>query len=307
MGLKQILRAIALGCLAAGAAFLVNRLVLDAFDPLASVYPKIGAPVVEELLKASYIVWLIRRNRLGFMVDAAIFGFAVGAGFSAVENIYYLHSLSIENLFLWTVRGFGTAVMHGTSTAIVGILSRNCAERRSSRGARVFLPGLGVALAIHMFYNLSLLPPVILTGLLIIGLPVTMAAIFLRSERSLHQWLGVGFDEDVDMLRTVVSGHLLETNVGTYLKSLRRSFDAEVVADMLCYLRIQLELAVRAKADLLKREAGFEVVPDPEVNARLAELRYLERSIGRTGRLALAPLLPRGGRDLWQLRLLGYE
>jgi len=40
------------------------------------------------------------------------------------------------------------------------------------------------------------------------------------------------------------------------------------------------------------------------VRERLAELRYLEGSIGRTGLLALKPLLRQGTRDLWQVYFL---
>ena len=38
------------------------------------------APVTEEILKALVVVWMFRTHRIGFLVDGAIFGFAVGAG-----------------------------------------------------------------------------------------------------------------------------------------------------------------------------------------------------------------------------------
>ena len=47
------------------------------------------------------------------MIDAAIYGFAVGAGFAFIENIYYLHSLEHHKIVVWIIRGLGTAVMHG--------------------------------------------------------------------------------------------------------------------------------------------------------------------------------------------------
>jgi hypothetical protein len=37
----------------------------------------------------------------------------------------------------------------------------------------------------------------------------------------------------------------------------------------------------------------------------LDELRFLERSIGRTGRGALRPILQMSRRDLWQIYTLG--
>jgi hypothetical protein len=73
---------------------------------------------------------------------------------------------------------------------------------------------------------------------------------------------------------------------------------------MLCLLRIQAELAIRAKGLLLAREAGLAVPIGEDVRANLRELRYLEKSIGRTGLLALKPVLPQTARDLWQVNLL---
>ena len=73
---------------------------------------------------------------------------------------------------------------------------------------------------------------------------------------------------------------------------------------MLCYLRLHGELALRAKGMLLMRESGIDDQLDDETRAKLAELEYLERSIGRSGQLALRPLLLVTGKDLWQLRWL---
>ena len=53
------------------------------------------------------------------------------------------------------------------------------------------------------------------------------------------------------------------------------------------------------------REHVFEVAVDDEIHAKLEEMTYLERSIGPTGRRALAPLLHPTSREHWQLTLLG--
>jgi hypothetical protein len=39
----------------------------------------------------------------------------------------------------------------------------------------------------------------------------------------------------------------------------------------------------------------------------LEELVYLEKSIGRTGMLAIAPLLSQTPRDLWEMRRLAMK
>jgi hypothetical protein len=73
---------------------------------------------------------------------------------------------------------------------------------------------------------------------------------------------------------------------------------------MLCLLRIHLELSIRAKGLLIARSVGVDVEPDESVRANLQELKYLERSLGPTGRLAVLPLRRTSSRDLWQIMLL---
>ncbi|MEE9288941.1 MAG: hypothetical protein V3U69_05055, partial [Bacteroidota bacterium] len=70
---------------------------------------------------------------------------------------------------------------------------------------------------------------------------------------------------------------------------------------------IHVELYLRAKGILLMRQTGFETAPDPETRARFEELTFLEKSIGKTGKLAIHPLLHTSSRNLWQLHFLGKE
>ena len=74
---------------------------------------------------------------------------------------------------------------------------------------------------------------------------------------------------------------------------------------MFCLLRVELELAIRAKGMLMAREAGLERCRrTPTCKARLQELRFLQRSIGPTGLLALKPLRVASDRDDWHTYLL---
>jgi len=283
---------------------LVNVAALSMEGVEARMYARFGAPVVEELCKAVWPFVLIRTRKVGFMVDAGVQGFAAGAGFAIVENVYYLQSLEHAGLFTWVVRGFGTAVMHGGTTAVFAIVAKNMTDIAGSEHWVRFLPALGLAAVIHSAYNHFFLPPIMNTLLILASLPPLMLVIFQTSERATRQWLGVGFDTDADMLNMVISGNIAETPLGRYLHTLSTRFQPEVVVDLLCYLRIYLELAVQAKGILMMREAGFDIPPAPDVEAKFAELSYLEKSIGRTGLLALLPFLRMSSRDLWQLHML---
>lgn len=267
-------------------------------------FARYEAPVLEELLKGAIIAVAIARRRVGFLVDAAIFGFAVGAGFAAVENLHYFLVLERPSLLIWTIRGFGTAIMHGGATAIMAVTSKHMTDRLDSVRPDRFLPGLVVAAGIHSLFNHFYFSPVLSTLGLVVILPLIFAVVFKVSEDATHQWLGVGFDSDQELLEVINQGQVSETRLGRYLRSLRARLPPETVFDMLCLIRIQLELSIRAKGELLMRKAGFEAQEDPEVAERLQELRHLEKSIGRTGLRALQPIFSMSSRDLWQFHML---
>jgi RsiW-degrading membrane proteinase PrsW (M82 family) len=300
----RVLRALAYGAAAALVLLFVARAILGTGVVSATFYRHYFGPVLEELGKAALVIAAIRWKRVGFMVDAAILGFATGAGFAAAENVYYLLNLASPNLLSWVVRGFGTAVMHGSTTAVVGIASVALVTRLGGERLAAFLPGLGIAIVAHSVFNHFVLPPVLMSGVLIVSFSTLVVVVFERSEHLLRDWLEIGLGTDMELLEMLRSGTIRETRVGVYLRSLTNRFPGEVLADMLCYLAVMVELSIKAKVALLARRAGLPMPADPEIAERLTELRHLERNIGTTGRLALAPLLRVSSRDLWQLSLL---
>jgi hypothetical protein len=126
--------------------------------------------------------------------------------------------------------------------------------------------------------------------------------VFERSEHATRDWLGAGMDRDVEALEQILSGEVVETRVGHYLHELRVRLPGAVVADMLCLLRVRIELSLRAKGLLMARAAGIALPPDPVVKANLEELTYLEGAIGPVGLLALQPLVQ--GKWRWEQELL---
>jgi hypothetical protein len=159
---------------------------------------------------------------------------------------------------------------------------------------------------VHSAFNHLLVAPLLATLAVLLALPPLIYFVFQHSERSLRHWLEADLDSDIELLRSIETGEVSTSPVGKYLDSLRHSYTGEVVADMLCYLRLHGELALRAKGMLLMRESGIDDEVDDETRAKLAELEYLERSIGRSGQLALRPLLLVTGKDLWQLHVLKH-
>src|SRR5215470_3216858 len=152
------MRTIALMVLIGGAlaslSFFINWRVMDGFPIGFSSYSRYIAPAIEEPMKALPIIAMFAMNRLGFKLDAAIAGFAVGAGFSMVENAWYLHELPGANYGGWLVRGFGTAIMHGG--AATHEMSETQVQADAARyrfNPLLFLPGLAGAYVVHSVFN----------------------------------------------------------------------------------------------------------------------------------------------------------
>jgi RsiW-degrading membrane proteinase PrsW (M82 family) len=303
--LRTILSVIALGGVAAGVSYLLNMLVYDSFDIGFTSLSRYVAPLVEESMKGAVILVLLRTHRIGFLVDAAIFGVAVGAGFAVVENLFYLPGLADAHVGVWIVRGFGTAVMHGGVQAIFAIMLVTITDRRGRTDLQAIVPALLAAAVVHSAFNHFVLPPIYQTLLVMASLPPLMLVVFQRSEKAVEGWLGAGFDADAQLLELMNSGRFGGSPVGDYLAQLRSRFRGEVVADLLCYLRLHVELALRAKGVLMMREGGFEVEVDEPTRAKFEEMSYLERSVGPTALMAMKPFLHMSRKDLWQLYMLG--
>src|SRR5208282_4890602 len=97
---------------------------------------------------------------------------------------------------------------------------------------------------------------------ILVVLPPMFYGVFQVSERGVGEWLGKGFDADTEMLELINSGRFSSSPVGDYLNTLTHKFKGPVVADILCYLRLHIELGLRAKGIVMMRENGFEVPVD---------------------------------------------
>lgn len=300
--------AVALAISAGMAAAALAIPVTQALEALSHASPAVVVrylgPLVEETLKLVLIAALLYRKRIGFPVDAGVLGFAVGAGFSLVENVVFLRALGDGTLTLWLVRGLGTAILHGGTTSIAAMIAKMLSEGSPNRLARPLAGGWVAAVLLHSAYNHLLLPPVYAMLVVLVVFPLLILVVFEHSEKATREWVGAGLDLDVELLQLIASETFQLTRFGTYLEELRERFPGPVVVDMFCLLRLELELSVQAKGLLIAREAGLQLAPHPDIAAGLQELRHLRASIGPTGLLALTPLHVTSHRDEWHRYLV---
>ncbi|HHV03732.1 MAG: PrsW family glutamic-type intramembrane protease [Bacteroidales bacterium] len=300
---KQIFYASVWGGACAFISYLVNSFLQESTSSAFDTLSRYLAPAVEEGLKSLFIFYLVRKKRIGFMVDAAIYGFAVGTGFALCENLFYVYSLPDTSIFTWIIRGFGTAVMHGGCTALFAILYIG-AKSRDRMVAPMVFAGLGLTYVVHSLFNHFYIHPLIQTLAIMICLPVLFVLVFRYNENLLRDWMDLELSSEVELLKMIRQGRFSASRAGEYLMSLKDRFSGEVILDMYCYLQLYLEMSLKAKRNIMLRENGFPLIREEGINTKLAELKVLQKRIGPVGDIALSPLIRMNYRDIWKLNLL---
>jgi RsiW-degrading membrane proteinase PrsW (M82 family) len=300
-----ILASLGWGLVSAVLAFFINTALIRHLHIGFELYSSFFAPFVEEIIKILILVLLIRRNRVGFMIDGAIYGFAAGTAFALAENLFYLVIFSDPNtdFSMWITRGFGTAVMHAGTSALSAIVIMSLLNRQVPLHLSV-LAGITGAVFFHGLYNQFLVTPLLSTLLMVMLLPVAIVSVFRSGETGIRKWMDIEFETEVSMLRMIRRGQFSTTRPGAFLLSVRSHFSREVVVDLYCFIGLYLELSIRAKTMLMMREQGFEVPHDPGLDEKFTELEMLEKRIGKAGLLAMAPVFRMSRKDLWKLKLL---
>jgi RsiW-degrading membrane proteinase PrsW (M82 family) len=183
------------------------------FDERAAEMAAAGvfAPVIEEVAKAVilFIILLVRRHELDSPLDGIIYGAMVGMGFAMVENVlYYQAAFSEDGPAGWNivvvVRGIIFGLNHALYTAMTGLgiaLAKISPNRLVRFGAPLL--GLGTAIALHAFHNLTMFAGSqgpFLAGLLFdwSGVLLTLAIIFLALYQE-RRWMRHYLAEEVTL------------------------------------------------------------------------------------------------------------
>jgi len=285
----------------------LNAYVIDSLGVEFTRSTRYVAPLIEEMLKAGVLVYLFRTHRIGFLIDAGILGFTVGAGFSFVESLYYLHTAHDAHYGVWAVRGFGTAIMHGGATALFAIIAETITERHQKLNPLLYIPGLVIAFLLHSIFNHFPVSPILSTVVTLLILPSILFLLFERNETTIHNFLETDFTTHRRLLRQIRHGEFSGCEAGRFLADMQRRLAAPVAAEMVRYFCLHTELVLSAETILLSREQGIDVDIGDETRHKLTEMHALERHIGRAGLRTLRPHLQFTAKDMWEIHLLEEE
>ncbi len=308
MSFGEILVLLLLGGIAALVAYPISGRFLDTLPIGFSDYSRFVAPWIEEALKAIVMIGLFRFNRIGYKLDAVISGFAVGAGFSVVENILYLTFFPFYNAGTWLVRGLGTAVMHGTTLAVLAAIAHQLGERENREAVSTFdfrlwwfVPGYLAAVAIHTAFNQFPDRPLLAMVGAALFAPLAILGIFAFGTAEAQRWLATDsatHRAQLDMLR---AGQWPDGTAGSKIAALADRLGPQSATRIRRYWELQAWLVAEAEATMLEEAAGDAAFDSTEIRAALAELDGLKRALGRSSFTALAALLPFSRNDYWEL------
>lgn len=117
----------------------------------------------------------------------------------------------------------------------------------------------------------------------------------LARKKRIAFFLDSGLDKQVKLLLDIKDGHLGETPTGEFLMGIKESFTPEVFFDVLCFVQLNIELTVAAKARFMLKEAGLDA-PIPEqqkqdILSQYQEYKTLEKRLGQSAKMAIAPVV----------------
>lgn len=308
MSLVEIMTLLFLGGGAALLAYPISGRFIDTLPIGFNNYSRFVAPWIEEALKAIIMIGLFRFNRIGYKLDAVISGFAIGAGFSVIENILYLTIFPFYGAGTWLVRGLGTAVMHGTTLAVVAATAHELAERETREAAGEFdfhlwwfLPGYLAAVAIHTTFNQFPDRPLLaMMGAAILA-PIVLIAIFHFGTAEAERWLVAEYAEHKAQLEILRAGNWPDSPSGQKIAALANRVGPQAAQRMRRYWELQAWLVAEAEETMIEQAEGKVEFDEGEIRAVFEELAGLRRALGKSTFVAFNALLPFSRNDYWEV------
>lgn len=308
MSKAEMIGLLLLGGVAAIAAWPISGRVLDTLPMGFSFYSRMVAPWIEEALKGVAIVLLFARNRIGFKLDAVISGFTVGAGFSVIENIFYLTRFPDLPPTVWMVRGLGTAVMHGTTTAIMTAIAHELSERKMRRsGGRFrinplwFVPGYLAASLIHIVFNQFPDEPMLVMVVTVASAPFALLMLLKFGEGEAQGWLAEESAAHEKALAEWQKGGFPDDASGRRIAALAARAGTDEAEIIRRYCTLKTELVLYAERELMDQDREVPEADQPRLHEQFDELNNLRKAMGKAEYAALKPLLPFSRNDEWEL------
>jgi RsiW-degrading membrane proteinase PrsW (M82 family) len=166
-------------------AVLFSTALSGIFDSSTWSDAVIVAPVVEEPMKAVFLLWTVRDRRFDNITDGLVYGMTIGLGFGMTEN--FLYFLGAETTGEWIgmvlIRTLFSAVLHAVATGMTGLFIGWGKFRPAIVRVPAGAVGLGLAIWMHMTWNGSVIDgtlPGFLTGIAFIIAAMALLLVLMQ-------------------------------------------------------------------------------------------------------------------------------
>ncbi len=294
------------GGVAFGLAFAINSAMLQYDLVTKDTFERLSAPIIEEILKALILLYLVRRPNFTYFVDGAIYGFAAGMGFAIFENYFYLFQNSSAALGVGVGRVLSTNLIHATGSALIGI-ALGLARFQRSTGRAVLqsvVVGFLPAMAVHIAFN---------------NLVTRVTSGFLLLYAAIFGFAGAGFigflikrglaqakswiEETLGAADRVTTGEAAVVNrlanAQEILAPLAQTFGKEKAAQIERFLLIQAKLGIQRKTLEKLNDEKMRKAVEAQMAELRAEMDEARRSVGAYCMLYLRNIFPEEASPLW--------
>ncbi len=296
-----VIQCFAWGLVAFGLALGTSKIVFG-FDLLTqNQWVQFGAPIIEEILKALILIYLVRRPKFTYFVDGAIYGFAAGIGFAVIENWSYIFDYGAS---VAIGRVISTNLVHATASALVGIALGYSRFQKFSGRILLLLGGWLVGMSLHIGFN-NLVTRVS-SGFLVLyaaGVGITGASFIVlmirRGYNEQKQWIkeSLGERDRVTAGEAAVVNRL--TDVETLLAPIAEQFGPDKAKQCEHFLFLQARLGIKRKTlDKLTDEKMKQGV-QAEIDELRTEIDDARRSVGSYTMVLLRSIFPEDDSPLW--------
>lgn len=112
-------------------------------------------PIIQQVFAMLGVFFVVHRRKLDNLIDGAVYGFAIGLGYSITENVKYALALpptgGFETVLL---RSFSSTLVYATASGIVGVVVTQFYFRHQTSRVAILLGGLVAAIGYAALFSL---------------------------------------------------------------------------------------------------------------------------------------------------------
>lgn len=290
------------GAIAVPLTFIIYRLLPPTAGDTTTI---IIAPIVEEVIKALALIYLVRRPSFTYFVDGAIYGFAAGIGFAVAENYLYIWQNVDAGLGIALGRVITTNLMHASASAIVGVALGLARFQRFTGRLFHLLSGITLAIILHAIFNqlvnTSNDRQIYLYGATIGISGLAFTALAIRRGLAVEKaWIAESLGQSNRYTTAEISATGQLHQADTLLKPLATLFGQQKADQIEDLLLLQAQLGILKKArEQARHDRRHHEALTETITRKQSEMETVRHNIGAYTMLSLRMLFPEAGSTLW--------